>query len=77
LFLDTLYDQAEQGELDAFNFDLTDEEAPHYACPIRWRREFQTFAPGLADAINDTQVEATYGEFFTRAEQLVLGRRST
>jgi hypothetical protein len=73
LFLDTLYEEAGAGEFDTFNFDLRDKQAPHFACPIRWRREFQTFSPGAADAINDTQVEAAYGEFFSRAEQLVLG----
>ncbi|NVJ09995.1 AAA family ATPase [Myxococcus sp. AM001] len=73
LFLETLYDEAGKGDLDAFNFDLRDEEAPHYACPIRWRREFQTFSPDAPDTLNDAQIEAAYGEFFARAEQLVLG----
>lgn len=75
LCVSTLYDEAAKADLDAFSFDLKDEQAPHFACPIRWRREFQTFDPALRDALDDSQVNAAYGEFFLRAEQLVLGVR--
>jgi cellulose biosynthesis protein BcsQ len=31
--------------LDLFNFDLNDNEAPHFAVPVFWRRELQDFDP--------------------------------
>ncbi len=31
--------------LDLFNFDLNDNEAPHFPVPVLWRRELQDFDP--------------------------------
>jgi hypothetical protein len=30
---------------DLFNFDFNDDQAPHYAIPVPWRRELQDFDP--------------------------------
>lgn len=52
LFADFIYEEEpSSGEFeiparfDLFNFDLNDDQAPHYAIPVPWRRELQDFDP--------------------------------
>ncbi len=45
LFSEYLYEEAESDDLDAFNFDIDDSEAPHYAWPIPYDADFAEFDP--------------------------------
>jgi hypothetical protein len=51
LFADFLYDEEtdvdeqQPSGFDLFNFDPNNDQAPHYAVPVFWRREFQDFDP--------------------------------
>lgn len=45
LFADYLYDDAAADDVDAFNFDVSDRDAPHSPVPIYWRRELQSWDP--------------------------------
>lgn len=77
LFANTLYEQDEQGEprdprepeepggdLDAFNFNLRDETAPHYPLVLYWSRALQEFDPvKRPGAVTDDQIMAAAGAF--------------
>ena len=73
LFADTLYERIEPGseqKLEAFNFDLRDEAAPHYPVRIRWHNSLQEFDPLLRSRhiLDDALISATFGDFFQHVE---------
>jgi hypothetical protein len=45
MFTDYLYDDAASDDDEAFNFDVSDPDAPHSPLPIYWRRELQDWDP--------------------------------
>lgn len=61
---DYFYELAEAGEQDAFNFDLDDEAAPHFAWPIFNSSQFAEFDPlAQPEQLNDRVYMATFGDF--------------
>lgn len=73
LFIDHMYDEVEPQDMEAFSFDLNDEEAPHSPIPIYWRREIQDLDPLSAPSVlTEDQVRAAFGSFFDRATSLLL-----
>lgn len=76
LFQSSLYDEAAADDADAFNFDPTDDEAPHSPLRIHWSRAFQQFDPvRQPDSLTDEQVRAGFGDFVDGVCQLVFGER--
>lgn len=59
---------------DVWNYSLQDADAPHQPIPIRWYRWFLDFDPvKQPDAFAKAEVEAAYGDFMSRATELLLG----
>jgi len=74
LFRETLYDEAPFGDLESFNFDRTDPQAPHHPLRIDWNRRFLDFDPVTPSGLPAlAQVEASYGPFLHRAVTLLQG----
>lgn len=73
LFSDNLYEDAEGGELDAFNYAEDDETAPHAPLPIFWGRALQHFDPvHAADRVSMPQVDSLVEGFIERLDELVF-----
>jgi hypothetical protein len=71
LFSETVYDSIEPGDNNnnsLFNFDLRDEDAPHYPIQIGWDERFQEFNPlDIRDAnLLEGQIQASYGDFLEK-----------
>lgn len=79
LFSTTLYDQIPAGEatpLDAFTFDLDDEDAPHFPWHVRWSARLQEFNPLLSvekGGVGEAEIEAAFGPFFDGVISMMLG----
>jgi CobQ/CobB/MinD/ParA nucleotide binding domain len=72
LFL-KLYDEAGPEDVDAVNFDIDAEDAPHHPLRIHWNRAFQEYDPqGEPDAVTPEQLHAAFGGFLERASALLL-----
>ena len=72
LFSETIYEEAAAGELDVFNFDPSDSEAPHYPLRITWSRRFQEFDPiSEPDLLSTTEIDAAFGDFIRGARILL------
>ena len=70
LFGEYLYDEAPAGDIDAFNFDLDDDSAPHEPLPIFWHRALQEFDPDKGGIDVKTAHEA-FGLFMEQADQML------
>jgi hypothetical protein len=73
-----LYDKETEVDLDAFTFDLLDEDAPHAPVPVRWSRLFQVEDP--LDALKSSSAEeisGVFGAFFKRVDELLMQDRET
>lgn len=70
LFQEHLYEQAEAEDTDAFNFDLTDEQAPHSPIPVFWHRALQEFNPG-GQGLDNHVSENAMQLFWQRADLLL------
>ncbi len=74
LFQTTLYEEARAEDADAFNFDPTDEDAPHSPLRIHWQRSLQQFDPvRQPGSVTDEQLRAGFGDFVNGVHQLVFG----
>ncbi|MDY7228639.1 KGGVGR-motif variant AAA ATPase [Hyalangium rubrum] len=77
LFQDFLYEEAEATDLDAFNYDIGDEDAPHHPIRIRWSRAFLEFDPVRGvETLGQEQVDAAFGHFLAEASRLLLGEEA-
>jgi hypothetical protein len=72
LFRENLYDEADADDPDAFNFDLRNEEAPHFPLPIFWTRGLQEFEPSTTGGIDEQIARAALGAFMEEAERMVF-----
>ncbi|WP_373500085.1 KGGVGR-motif variant AAA ATPase [Desulfococcus sp.] len=73
LFRDYLYDEAAATAEDAFNFDLNNEEAPHYPLPVFWHRALQEFNPAASSTgIGEKTAVEALGIFMDAADRLVM-----
>jgi hypothetical protein len=79
LFSGTLYDQIEPGAdtpLDAFNFSLGNEDAPHFPLRVRWSQRLQEFDPLLPvekGGVGDADIDSAFGPFFDAVKSMLLG----
>lgn len=70
LFSRWLYDEADYDDQNAFNFDLDDEYAPHYAWPIYHDSNFLEFDPvAKPHQLSSELTERTYGRFISALKQ--------
>jgi len=70
LFTDTMYDEAGPEDLDAFNFDTDDPDAPHYPLRINWSRALQEFDPVRHPmAVSDSMLRGAFGDFLRDADR--------
>lgn len=73
LFSESLYDEVTAEAKDAFNFDLSDEDGPHFPLPVFWHRALQEFDPAVSDTgLEEKTSEEALGIFMKRANQLVF-----
>lgn len=77
LFSDHIYDAAagtdEDGE-ERFSFDLNAENAPHDLLHINWNRACFAFDPiRHPEAVDDSLLRGSFGEFVERAGELIFG----
>jgi hypothetical protein len=74
LFADHIYDATREGELDAFNFDTDDREAPHFAWPILDDASYREFDPlRNPDMLREPIYERTFGTFLKKLRARVRG----
>lgn len=72
LFLEHVYDALDENEIDGFSFDLDDQGAPHQPVPVYWHRGFAALS-GF-EGLDAQLVDAAYGRFLERLEQLLSAR---
>lgn len=64
LLSDAIYEEAEPDDVDAFNFDLDDPTAPHFAWPILSNETYLEFDPlATQEQLDRTLYEASFGTF--------------
>jgi MinD-like ATPase involved in chromosome partitioning or flagellar assembly len=64
MFSDTVYDEEDGIEEDAFNFDYDDINAPHYAWPIADDANYAEFNPLVrGDQLSENLYDRTFGPF--------------
>lgn len=64
LFSEFLYDEADANDLEAFNFDLDDDAAPHFAWPIPFDADYVEFDPrARRDQLSQEFFMRSYGTF--------------
>jgi cellulose biosynthesis protein BcsQ len=72
LFAETLYDEAEATELEAFNFEPGDREAPHFPLVIPFDERFITWDPTRRPTdLTHAFYEATFKPFLQFVEGIV------
>jgi Mrp family chromosome partitioning ATPase len=87
LFTDTIYEEiqsrdseeeTESDDLDYFNFDVNDSQAPHFPIKILWNRRFQEFNPQSENYFtdNEEQIKACYGSFLNKVNELIDWHKS-
>ncbi|HEX8822090.1 MAG TPA: AAA family ATPase [Archangium sp.] len=75
LFQQNLYDEAAVENTSAFNYDVTDPEAPHVPFRINWFRALQQFDPVRnPGALTKGQIDAAFGDFLKDATLWVFGK---
>jgi hypothetical protein len=71
LFSENLYEEAGPTDLDAFNFDTLDDQAPHTPIVIRWDDALRAFDPvRYPDHLEKTLFDKVFGHFVKEAERL-------
>jgi hypothetical protein len=73
LFRDYLYDEASANASDVFNFDLNNEDAPHFPLPVFWHRALQEFDPAASSGgIEEKTAFEALGIFMDAADRLMM-----
>ncbi len=73
LFADYLYDDAAPDDVEAFNFDVGDRDAPHSPLPVYWRRELQDWDPTHEPpTVTPEQARAAFGPLLDYFDQNFL-----
>lgn len=74
VFAETLYEEAEGDDLEAFNFDIDDPSAPHYAWPIPFDLEYVEIDPRTSSSfLGKDFFERSFGPFLDRFSELAFG----
>jgi len=73
LFSETLYEKIEPNSTidpDVFNFDVNNENAPHYPVRINWNNRLQEFDPALLEKgiIDQFLIDGAFGDFLSQIE---------
>lgn len=72
LFL-RLYDEAGPADVQAFNYAIDADDAPHHPLRVHWNRALQEYDPQRRpDAVTSEQLQAAFGEFLRDATALLL-----
>jgi hypothetical protein len=73
LFANRIYENQSASQT-GFNFGRDSVEGPHFAIPVRWNRQFFAHDPTATqyDPSLENLIEASFGDFFRRADELVL-----
>jgi hypothetical protein len=72
IFSDTVYDEEEGIEEEAFNFDYDDPSAPHYAWPIADDANYAEFNPLVrGDQLAQHIYDRTFGQFIANLRQQI------
>ena len=62
-----MYEEAGPEEIDAFNFDFDDPDAPHYAWPIPYDADYAEFNPAARkEQLTREFFQRTFGPFVDR-----------
>ena len=69
LFVNNLYDELAEGELEGFSFDLDDPSAPHSPWLIYWNRGFASL--GSLQSLDPQLVDAAHGSFLRGLDELL------
>jgi len=76
-FTDELYDEVPPGEAtgDCWNFDETDESAPHYPWAIQWHRSFAALRSlhSRLEAVDMKEVSAIFGSLIDGLQRSITG----
>jgi hypothetical protein len=76
LFAENLYDadDTERSDLDAINFDIDDQAAPHFPLVIPFAQNFLDFDPIAApDQLSAPFYDQAYGPFLRGIDMILLG----
>lgn len=80
-FTDELYDEVPPGEAtgDCWNFDETDESAPHYPWAIQWHRSFAALRSlhSRLEAVDMKEVSAIFGSLIDGLQRSITGEGQT
>lgn len=72
MFSDTIYDEEEGIEEEAFNFDYDDVNAPHYAWPIADDANYAEFNPLIrGDQLAQHLYDRTFGRFISNLREKI------
>jgi len=72
VFRDHLYEEALSDDMEAFNFDLNDETAPHYPWQIFWHRALQEFDPATSEfGLDKKSAQEALSDFIDAADRLL------
>lgn len=72
MFSDTVYDEEEGIEEEAFNFDYDDPSAPHYAWPIADDSNYAEFNPlARDDQLSQHLYDRTFGTFIQKLREKI------
>jgi CO dehydrogenase nickel-insertion accessory protein CooC1 len=73
LFSEYLYDEADSEDDEAFNFDVSDPNAPHSPLPVYWRRELQDWEPCREPpTVTPDQVRAAFGPLLGFLDEITV-----
>ncbi len=74
VFSETLYEDTDDSELDAFNFSVDDVNAPHSPLPISFNSDLVALDPTRQPHWHSQQlIQAAFKDFLLPASQLILG----
>lgn len=71
LFCKHLYDEEKAADIDAFNFNLMDEQAPHTPMTVFWHRALQEFNP-MGQGLELQVANSAMSLFWQRADLLLV-----
>lgn len=78
VFSTYIYEEASPGDFDAFNFDLDDPDAPHFAWPIPYDAAYAEFDPAARrEQLTREFFDRTFGPFVNRLADVLFGLEST
>ncbi|WP_333977215.1 ParA family protein [Burkholderia cepacia] len=62
--------------IDAFAYDMMDEEAPHFPLIVRWNARFMEFSPvteASRGGVSEADIQLAFGAFAQRVNEILFG----